>query len=134
MITTAFLNCIMGNVFGTDKSKALPTEYYLGLSKTTPNVDGTGVTEPDGASYSRVKLTTLSAPSNGVIQNTSDVVFAETTEDWGTITHYVFFTSASGSEFIGAEALTTPKIVQSESQIRFRANTLKLTLKAVTAS
>lgn len=129
MITTAFLNCIMGNVFGTDKSVALPTEYYLGLSMSEPQLDGTGVTEPSAASYSRVKLTNLSAPIDGRIQNSSDVFFAETTEDWGTITHYVFFPSAEGSTFVGFESLTKPKTVQSESQVRFKAGTLQLSLK-----
>ena len=68
MTSTYFLNCIMGNVFKTKLSPTLPEKVYLGLSSTAPSVDGTGVTEPlDSAGYSRVELTTLGEPVNGVI-------------------------------------------------------------------
>ena len=66
MITTYFANCAMGNLFKTQTTPALPTAFYLGLSTTAPQVDGTNVTEPVDAAYARVKLTTLSVPNNGV--------------------------------------------------------------------
>ncbi len=128
MITTAFLNTIMGNVFQTKTSPALPTEYYIALSTTTPDLDGGGVTEPTAPSYKRVKLTSMSAPEDGVISNTQEVAFPETTEDWGTVTHYVLFPVATGGTMVGYEALTKPKTVQSESQVRFRVGTIKLKL------
>lgn len=129
MVTTYFLNCIMGNVFQTETSPALPTSFYMGLSTTTPAVGGTGVTEPSGKGYARVKVSSLTAPTNGVITNTADVEFNESTGDWGTITHFVIYDAATGGNLLLYEALKTSRVVQSETQARFKANTLSITLK-----
>lgn len=129
MVTTYFLNCIMGNVFKTKTSPALPTSFYMGLSTSTPAVGGTGVSEPSGKGYARVKVSSLTAPANGVITNTADVEFNESTGDWGTITHFVIYDAATGGNLLLYEALKTPRVVQSETQARFKANTLSITLK-----
>lgn len=61
MNTTYFLNLVSGNVFGSQKTPAIPTKYYLGLSSAAPNLDGSGVVEPEeGTGYARVELTSLS--------------------------------------------------------------------------
>lgn len=69
MNTTYFLNQIMGNVFKSKTDPALPQKYYLGVSTTEPNVNGTGVTEPtdSGSGYKRIEITGLSEPTNGAI-------------------------------------------------------------------
>ena len=70
MNTTYFLNLVAGNVFGTKKTPAIPSNYYLGLSRTEPNVSGGNVSEPAASGgYARIKLTNLSQPSNGVVTN-----------------------------------------------------------------
>ena len=70
MNTTYFLNQVMGNLFKTKETPALPTEYYIGLSSTQPAVGGTGVTEPlSNSGYHRVILENLSEPDDGVITN-----------------------------------------------------------------
>lgn len=57
MNTNYFLNCVAGNVFGTKTDPAIPTTYYIGLSTTTPNTNGSGVDEPSTvAGYARVQL------------------------------------------------------------------------------
>ena len=38
MNTTYFLNQVMGNLFKTKETPALPSEYYIGLSSTAPNM------------------------------------------------------------------------------------------------
>ena len=43
MNTTYFLNQVMGNLFKTKETPALPTEYYIGLSSTAPNISGSNV-------------------------------------------------------------------------------------------
>ena len=39
MNTTYFLSLAAGNLFGTQKTPAIPEKYYIGLSSTTPNLD-----------------------------------------------------------------------------------------------
>lgn len=46
MNTTYFLNCVAGNLFHTKESPTIPAQYYIGLSSSTPAIDGSGVNEP----------------------------------------------------------------------------------------
>lgn len=49
MNTTYFLNLAAGNIFQTKTTPAIPTKLYVGLSTTAPNINGTGVNEPDAS-------------------------------------------------------------------------------------
>lgn len=130
MTTTYFLNLIMGNVFLSQVDPKIPENYYIGLSTTAPDISGSNVTEPTGGNYSRVLITSaLSAPENGQIKNSSDIDFPESTEDWGTVTHYVLYDSQDGGNLLMYEAFESGKLIQSESQARFKANSLTFTLK-----
>lgn len=101
MNTTHWLNRVAGNVFGTQTIPALPTEYYIGLSTTAPDTEGNGVNEPaSAAGYARVKLENLSAPVNGVVSNTTDINFPESSGDWGVVTHYVIFDAKNGGNLL----------------------------------
>ena len=131
MTTTYFLDVIAGNVFGSKTTPALPGEYYIGVSTSAPNMDGTGVTEPTDAAYARVKIESLSTPTSGVVKNTADIAFADATEDWGTCTHFVVYDAQTGGNLLMAGKLDRNRIVQADSQLRFLANGLTLTLKNV---
>ena len=129
MTSTYFLNCIMGNVFKTKLSPALPDKVYLGLSSTEPNVDGTGVTEPlASAGYSRVELTTLGEPVNGVISNNSEVSFPESSASWGTMTHFVLYDDIVDGNLHMFEALTQSRSVETATIVIVKSGGLKLTL------
>ena len=94
MNTTYFLNLAAGNLFGTKTSPEIPSNYYIGLSTSAPNVNGTNVNEPStSAGYASVKLTTLSEPASGGVTNTQAINFNESTASWGTITHFVIYDS-----------------------------------------
>lgn len=132
MHTNYFIDLIMGNVFGSKTDPSIPTKYYVGLSKTTPSVNGTGVTEPSvsGTGYSRVPIDTFAAPQNGVVTNTSAVSFDESLSSWGVVTHYVVFdtqTVGSGNLlFFGA--LNGSKTIDANSLTLIRANEIQLSL------
>lgn len=128
MTTMYFLNNILGNVFYGTGSAALPTKYYLGVSKTAPNVNGENVTEPSGGGYSRVELRDMGTPADGVITNSRDLGLPEATADWGTITHFVLYDSPSGGNLLMAEALDKPRVIQSESQLRFAEGAIRISL------
>lgn len=126
MVTKNFLDRIMGNVFGTKASPALPTKYFLGLSQTAPDADGNGVTEPTGGGYTRMELTTLSAPNTGVIDNMESIMYPVCTADWGTLTHYVLY-DENGTVLL-ANKMEKPRIVQEETQFYFKPHALKFSL------
>lgn len=129
MVTTYFLNDVMGNVFKTKTSPALPTSYYIGLSSTAPTLAGGNVTEPSSSSgYARVKLTTLSAPANGVITNSGDITFPESTGNWGTLSHFVVYDSATGGNLLMYDQLTSSRTVESGTVVAIKSGKLNLTL------
>lgn len=132
MNTTYFLNLTAGNLFGTKKNPAIPTEYYIGLSTTAPKADGTGVNEPStDAGYARKKLTSLSAPVDGNITNEQYINFDESTANWGTIRYYVIYDSPtvdSGNLLMYGE-LSSPRSVETATIMTIKEGYLKLAVQ-----
>lgn len=128
MNTTHFLNRVAGNLFRTETSPAIPTEYYIGLSTTEPTMSGTNVSEPtSSAGYSRVLLNNLSTPTNGVVTNTANINFEESTASWGTITHFVIYDAEIGGNLLMYGALSTPRVVEAATVMTIRQDYLRLT-------
>ena len=129
MNTTYFLNCVAGNVFRSKTNPAIPTNYYIGLSKSAPSIDGTGSDEPPAeAGYARVRLANLSEPTDGVVTNTAAINFDESTANWGTITHFVIYdspTAGSGNLLMYGE-LSTPRSVETATIMTIKEGYLKL--------
>ena len=74
MNTTYFLNCGAGNLFHTTENPAIPAQYYIGLSSTTPAVDGSGVKEPSSdAGYNRLLLSSPVSYTHLTLPTTSRV-------------------------------------------------------------
>ena len=129
MNTTYFLNQVMGNVYKTKTTPALPGNYYIGLSSTPPALDGTGATEPSGsANYARVKLETLGEPAGGVITNTAAVSFDESTANWGVMSHFVIYDALSGGNLLMFDTLSAARNVESATIVTIKAGSLTLTL------
>ena len=127
MNTTYFLNTVAGNLFLSDTSEPLPTEYHLGLSTTAPSADGTGVTEPAAtAGYTRVEITDLDVPDDGEVISTEDISFPESTDDWGTVTHFVIFDSATGGNLLIYGPLQKARRLDEGSVLTVRAGDLHL--------
>lgn len=134
MNTTYFLNLVSGNVFGSKKSPAIPEKYYLGLSSTAPSLDGSGVTEPGGgAGYARVELTSLSAPINGAVTNSSAINFAESTAEWGTMTHFVIYDALSEGNLLMYGELSASRKVEADTIMTIKLGSLNLSVVNPTA-
>jgi len=81
-----------------------PATWFVALSTTAPNDDGTNFTEPVGGSYARVSKTNnttnfpLAVTTAGVTEkkNGTAITFPNPTADWGTILAVGFFTASSG--------------------------------------
>lgn len=127
MNTTHFLNRVAGNLFRTATSPAIPTEYYIGLSTTEPTMAGANVSEPSAsAGYGRVLLENLSAPTNGVVTNTANINFEESTASWGTVTHFVIYDAEIDGNLLMYGALSTPRVVESATVMTIRQDYLRL--------
>ena len=129
MNTTYFLNQVMGNLFKTKETPALPSEYYIGLSSTAPNISGGNVTEPLlNSGYKRVKLENLSEPADGVITNEQAISFDESTANWGTMSHFVIYDALEAGNLLMYDTLSTPRNVEAATIVTIKANSLTLTL------
>lgn len=129
MNTTYFLNQVMGNLFKTKETPALPGEYYIGLSSTAPNISGGNVTEPlSNSGYKRVKLENLSEPADGVITNEQAISFDESTANWGTMSHFVIYDAIESGNLLMYDTLSTPRNVETATIVTIKANSLTLTL------
>ena len=81
-----------------------PVTWYLGLSTTGPNGDGTGFTEPVGMAYARVAVTNNVAnfPAATTVSgsttktNGAKFTFVNPTGTWGAISHHGWFLAATG--------------------------------------
>ncbi|HST77290.1 MAG TPA: hypothetical protein VLN58_02255 [Verrucomicrobiae bacterium] len=110
---------IADSQFGGGATTWAPATWYLGLSTTIPNEDGSNFTEPVGGAYARVAVVNnttnfpAAATSSGVTTKTNGAAFtfANPTANWGQILYYGWFTAASGGVPEYTNALDTPVTV-----------------------
>lgn len=133
MNTTYFKNLVMGNIFKTQTSPAIPAKCYLGLSTTLPSTDGSNVTEPStsGTGYSRVGLDNLSTPVDGVISSQQAIEFPESTTDWGEISHYVIYDEAIAGNLLMYGPLENTRRVDAKTVVTFASGGLTISLEDV---
>jgi hypothetical protein len=97
-----------------------PATWWLGLSKTTPNEDGTNFTEPVALGYARIAVlndstkfrpavTTLGVTTKS---NLAKFTFANPTGTWGLMTDYGWFLASTGGTPEYTHALDVPITVQ----------------------
>lgn len=130
-ITTYQANRLNNYLFGATSFTPNGT-YYIGLSTTAINADGTGVTEPTGGGYQRVAVTNnktnFTDSTGGTVQNKVQFEFPESTTAWGTITHVFIVDSLTGGNILYYDALTTPRTVQTATILLFAINSMKIQL------
>lgn len=131
MNTEYFLNLVAGNVLGCKTDPPLPASYYLALSKTVPDMNGTGVTEPDGNGYARVELSYFGEPNAGVVENYGGISFPEATGSWGEIGYFAIYDAAEGGNLLMYNQLPSPISVLAQTIVAFGPG--DLTLSFVTA-
>lgn len=129
MNTTYFLNLLAGNVFRSKLTPALPTTLYVGLSSTTPTVNGAGFTEPTDSSYMRVQLAGMSEPSNGEVSNSSMLSFPESVTNWGAMTYFGIFDALTGGNLLMYGELDPHRTVEEITVMSFKPGAMKLSMK-----
>lgn len=130
-ITTYQANRLNNYLFGATSFTPNGT-YYIGLSTTSINAAGTGVTEPTGGGYKRVAVTNnktnFTDSTGGIVQNKVQFEFPESTTAWGTITHVFISDSLTAGNVLYYDALTTPRTVQTATILLFAINSMKIQL------
>lgn len=124
-------NELLDHVWG-NAAFAPADPLYIGLSTTTPNDDGTNITEPVGGSYARVSvvnnLTNWPVAVGGAKANGVAVDFPTATGSWGTVTYFFISDAASGGNIYGSGQLTVAKTIDSGDTASFAIGDLDITL------
>lgn len=124
-------NLILNSIFG-GATLTPPSTLYFGLSTTSVQDDGSGITEPIGNGYTRVGVannitlfptTTTSAKSNG-----STVSFPSASGSWGNIKDFFVSDSAINGNIICYGTLSISKDVTSGDILSFGVGNLTITL------
>lgn len=135
MNTTYFRNMIAGNVFRMAGAAAFPAKYYVGISSTMPNKEGTGATEPaaSGTGYARIEVSNLTGPTDGVLTNSEDLVFPKSITDWfpaatPATTYTIWDGNGASAHLLSAGALPKTRTVESDVYFTLPAKALKITV------
>lgn len=128
--TTYFKNMVSGSLFGKSAVFNVPDTYYLAVSTTKVSEDGSNFTEPTDPSYARVPIVNSSAsfgePDNGVVTNKQNIEFAESSQDWGTITTTGLFDSETEGNLLMYDHLDQPKTVERETVFLIKPGSLSI--------
>lgn len=134
MNSTYWINKIMGTMFGGGVC-----DIYIGLSSTTPLEDGTGVTEPTGGGYARVRIESFTAPANGAIKNSGVILFPQSTSEWfpaaARATHWVLFDGAEETaNMLASGSLASPLTVSIDTTVKVPSESICITLSDAVSS
>lgn len=104
---------------------------YVGLFTAAPGETGGG-TEVAGGSYTRPVMAFAAATTDGSnvtsAANSAEVLFAEATADWGTITHVAIFTAAVAGDMLWYAPLAVARTVLTGDQFRFAAGSVSTSM------
>lgn len=106
MVTNFFLASIAEDICKHQDTQTVPYTYYYGLSSSTPQLDGTGVTEPTAdTGYTRVAVSNdenyfSDSDDNGGVKNHTAIYFPESIKPWNGLTHYVVFDAPEGGNLL----------------------------------
>ena len=84
---------------------------------------GTLTNEVTGGAYAR-QLAGLSAPSNGVSSNTTDIMFPKATANWGTITHVGLRNAVTGGNLYMHFLFDVSRVIETGDTFQINAGEL----------
>lgn len=132
MITNYLRNKIQDYLF-TGVAFTPPATYYVGLSKTEPKANSTGVTEPSGGNYARIAIakgtTAFTTSTDGLVKNKITVQSPESTSAWGNLPYYAIYDSATGGNLLYGGTLANPRNIDIEMQLLIDPNGMTFTLE-----
>lgn len=119
--TSTFLKSKLIDHIFRSSAYTMPTNLYVSLHTADPT--GTGmIGEVTGAGYQREPL--LPGPanwnnSNGEAINNATVIFTEAEANWGIVTHFAIWDSATAGNMLISGQLTVPREVKHNDIVSF---------------
>ena len=135
MLTTYFLKCIAEDIFKHQETSTIPYEFYIGLSSTKPNLDGTGVREPNSnTGYARVyvdnsNLIFNTANDDASVGNHSKIYFPESILPWTNLKYYVIFDDEKDGNLLMYGEFAIPLYVPIKTIVSIPVDALRISVK-----
>ena len=115
-------NRILDSIFSND--------VYVGLSTGNPGNSGSGLAEPSGNGYTRIK--TISSDWNSASgrskSNKNKITFSTAQGDWGTIGYFALFDASTGGNMIASGTVSPAQSVLSENTIEIDVGNATITI------
>ena len=110
-----------------------PSVWYIGVSTTTINQDGTGATEPTDPAYARVAVDNNTTNWEALLvgtgrQNATAIEFPQATVNQGTITYLGIWDAATSGNVRYYVQLINPKVVGIDDVLRVDIGNLQIKL------
>lgn len=122
MITYYSANKLLDYNFG-GSTYTVPTNYYFGLSRSTIQIDGTGVNEPTTGAYARVGLantkSSFTVAGTASLSNSVAVTFVESTASWGTITDVGVWDALTAGNLWWYDVLSPARTIAASTTVLF---------------
>ena len=135
-VTNQQANIILDEYFGK-VTPTIPTSYFMGISTTTIQSDGTGKTEPNDIAYIRVEIpntkVSFTTSSNGTLTNAVEFEFPESQVSWGIITDFFLAGSSTGTDIKVFGKLTNSRTVETGTILVLEAGALQINLENIIA-
>lgn len=141
MATNAQRAAVLDHQYG-GPNLTRPATIYLGLSTTEPTATGSNFTEPVGGSYARLEITNdtdawnaATAADPAVKTNKDTFEMVKATAQWGTVTHWGFFTASTGGTpfetgvIVDSNGDPDPKLVDVGVTVKFEPGTIRIIYK-----
>jgi hypothetical protein len=131
-LETDVLNALLGS-----GASLIGGTVEIGLSTSTPNDDGTGITEPSGFGYARVSKTNNDANFPVSVANEKSngtaIAFPQASGgSWGSITHWVLWEQGGPAKIWGmlddGAGTPTPRTVDDGDDFSFPIGQLRITM------
>jgi hypothetical protein len=135
-LTYTQANTILDEYFGKI-TPTIPTTYYMGVSTTQIQNDGTGKSEPTDVAYARVPVgntkVSFSNATNGVVTNLVEFEFPESQVSWGIITTFFLADALTGGSIKVFGQLTNSRTVETGTILVLEPNALQINLENIVA-
>ncbi len=140
MLTNYSRQAIQNAVFGLPSAfgpLVNAPEWWIGLSSSAPTAaGGTGVMEPTGGGYTRVKVPAASwsiatAFDPAVVENSVSVLFPTATASWlagAALTYSVLYDAQTAGNLLAYAALSTSASIASGDVVKYIAGALVFNL------
>lgn len=133
-VTYTQANTILDEYFGR-VTPTIPTTYYMGVSTSIIQNDGSGITEPVDVAYARVPVgntkVSFSNSNNGVVTNLLEFQFPESQTSWGIVIYFFLADSATEGNIKFFGQLTNSRTVEVGTILVLEVGALQINLENI---